>query len=111
MSNDNVYVESLFRTLKYVPQWPSSGFKTLDEARIWVERFIRGYNAKHRHSGIGYVTPEQRHNGEDCEVLSQGDRLYREARKRQPERWSLETRNWQWKAEVTLNPEREKQAA
>lgn len=27
VSNDNAYVESLFRTLKYVPQWPSSGLK------------------------------------------------------------------------------------
>ena len=111
VSNDNAYVESLFRTLKYVPQWPSSGFKTLDEARCWVEKFTWWYNAEHRHSGIGYVTPEQRHAGEDRELLNQRDRLYREARARHPERWSRGTRNWQWKAEVMLNPEREKQAA
>lgn len=110
VSNDNAYVESLFRTLKYVPQWPSSGFKTLDEARCWVEKFTWWYNAEHRHSGIGYVTPEQRHAGEDRELLNQRDRLYREARAH-PERWSRGTRNWQWKAEVMLNPEREKQAA
>ncbi len=110
VSNDNAYVESLFRTLKYVPQWPSSGFKTLDEARCWVEKFTRWYNAEHRHSGIGYVTPEQRHAGEDRELLNQRDRLYREARARHPERGSRGTRNWQWKAEVMLNPEREKQA-
>jgi len=59
VSNDNAYVESLFRTLKYVPQWPSSGFKTLDEARIWEDTFIRWYNEEHFHSGIGYVTPGQ----------------------------------------------------
>ncbi|HAU3362261.1 TPA: IS3 family transposase, partial [Salmonella enterica subsp. salamae] len=53
VSNDNAYVESLFRTLKYVPQWPSSGFKTLEEARQWVDKFIRWYNEEHRHSGIG----------------------------------------------------------
>jgi len=41
VSNDNAYVESLFRTLKYVTQWPSSGFKTLEESRAWVDRFIR----------------------------------------------------------------------
>lgn len=111
VSNDNAYMESLFRTLKYVPQWPSLGFKALDEARSWVEKFIRWYNAEHRHSGIGYVTPEQRHAGEDRALLKQRDRLYREARARHPERWSRGTRNWQWKAEVMLNPEREKQAA
>ena len=111
VSNDNAYVESLFRTLKYVPQWPSSGFKTVEEARVWVDKFTGWYNEEHRHSGIGYVTPEQRHNGEDRVLLSQREALYREARERHPERWSRETRNWQWKAEVTLNPEREKQAA
>lgn len=111
VSNDNAYVESLFRTLKYVPQWPSPGFKTLDEARNWVEKFIRWYNMEHRHSGIGYVTPEQRHTGEDRTLLSQRDTLYRVAKARHPERWSRETRNWQRKAEVTLNPEREKQVA
>ena len=39
VSNDNAYAESLFRTLKYVPQWPSSEFKTLDDARNWVDKF------------------------------------------------------------------------
>ena len=29
VSNDNAYSESLFRTLKYSPQWPSGGFDTL----------------------------------------------------------------------------------
>lgn len=111
VSHDNAYVESLFRTLKYVPQWLSSGFKTLDESRVWVEKFIRWYNTEHRHSGIGYVTPEQRHSGEDRAQLKQREALYHEARERHPERWSRGTRNWQWQAEVTLNPEREKQAA
>ena len=91
-------------------QWPSSGFKTLDEAREWVDKFTRWYNVEHCHSGIGYVTLERRHTGEDQTLLSQRNTLYRAARARHPERWSQGTRNWQRKAEVTLNPEREKQA-
>ncbi|MBA0219885.1 transposase [Pectobacterium brasiliense] len=74
MSNDNAYVESLFRTLKYVPQWPSSGFGTLDEAREWVEDFTQWYNETHRHSGIRYVTTGQRHRGEDGVLLKNGMR-------------------------------------
>ncbi|MCP1065909.1 integrase core domain-containing protein [Serratia symbiotica] len=62
-SNDYLFVESLFRTLKHVPGWPSAGFTGLDEARRWVERFSRWYNEAHRYSGIGYVTPEQCHQG------------------------------------------------
>ncbi len=45
VSNDNAYVESLFRTLKYVPDWPSSGFVTLEEVWDWVERYTRWYTA------------------------------------------------------------------
>lgn len=41
VSNYNAYVESLFRTLKYVPQWLSSGFSNLEEARLWVDKFTR----------------------------------------------------------------------
>lgn len=31
VSDDNAYVESFFRTLKYVPQWPSAGFANLQQ--------------------------------------------------------------------------------
>lgn len=111
VSNDNAYAESLFRTLKYVPQWPSSGFRTLSDARQWVDKFTRWYNETHRHSGIRYVTPSERHRGEDRALLKQRDKLYRSARQAHPERWSGRTRNWQPEGPVTLNPEREKQAA
>lgn len=111
VSNDNAYVESLFRTLKYVPQWPSSGFSNLEEARLWVDKFTRWYNEEHRHSGIGYVTPLQRHTGEDKELLAQRDKVYQAAKAANPKRWSRQTRNWQRRESVTLNPEREKQAA
>lgn len=111
VSNDNAYVESLFRTLKYVPQWPSSGFKTLEKARAWVDKFTRWYNEEHRHSGIGYVTPLQRHTGEDKVLLSQRANVYQAARANNPTRWSGPTRNWEWQGSTTLNPEREKQAA
>lgn len=52
VSNDNAYAESLFKTLKYVPDYQPQGFKTLDEARVWVRNFVNWYNNEHRHSGI-----------------------------------------------------------
>ncbi|TCV98397.1 putative transposase [Biostraticola tofi] len=88
VSNDNPYVESLFRTLKYVPLWPSAGFVDLEEARQWVERFSRWYNEEHRHSAIGYVTPEQRHQGQDSSLLANRKAVYEAARKIRPKRWS-----------------------
>lgn len=76
-----------------------------------METFTRWYNEEHRHSGIRYVTPGQRHRGEDNGLLKQRDDLYRMAKKAHPERWSGRTRNWQPEGPVTLNPEREKQVA
>ncbi|MFE8114767.1 IS3 family transposase, partial [Brenneria goodwinii] len=73
--------------------------------------FTRWYNETHRHSGIRYVTPGQRHRGEDGTVLKKRDDVYQMAKAQRPERWSGRTRNWQTIGEVMLNPEREKQAA
>lgn len=110
VSNDNAFVESLFKTVKYCPQWPANGFESLTAARQWVESFMRWYNHEHRHSGIRYVTPAQRHSGEDVELLRQRDALYRRAKARNPARWSGETRNWQRIGPVTLNPVTERTA-
>ncbi|PHM57343.1 integrase [Xenorhabdus hominickii] len=110
VSNDNAYAESLFRTLKYIPAWTEKGFNTLAEARDWTERFTHYYNTEHRHSRIRYVTPSQRHRGEDKELLMKRDAVYRAAQLSRPERWSGKTRNWQPVGAVTLNSEREKQA-
>ena len=107
VSDDNPYSESLFRTLKYRPLWPSEGFADLDEARAWIRKFVDWYNHEHRHSRIKYVTPAQRHRGEDKALLKQRKALYEQAKAQRPERWSRETRDWSPVGHVTLNPERE----
>jgi len=61
VSNDNPYSESLFRTVKYCPQWPSKGFKSLAGVRNWMLQFEQAYNEQHLHSGIQFVTPADRH--------------------------------------------------
>ena len=103
----NAFVESLFRTAKYRPEFPSEGFAGLDEARCWAARFVHWYNHEHRHSGIRYVSPAQRHAGQDASILATRHALYCEARDRHPRRWSRGTRNWTPVGPVTLNPERD----
>jgi len=107
VSNDNAYSESWFRTAKYAPSFPVEGFASLEAAREWVLTFVRWYNEEHRHSGIRHVTPGQRHRGEDRQILADRERVYAEARARNPSRWSGETRNWSPIETVWLNPERE----
>lgn len=106
VSNDNPYSESMFRTLKYCPQWPSWGFATLDDARQWMMQFDQFYNHEHRHSGIRFVTPAQRHAGEDKALLEARIKLYGQARDNHPERWSGKLRDWSPVGPVALNPER-----
>ncbi|MGB5464988.1 MAG: IS3 family transposase [Sedimenticolaceae bacterium] len=109
VSDDNPYSESLFRTLKYTPAYPNQPFESLTAAREWVHRFVQWYNEEHRHSGIRYVTPGQRHRGEDAAILAARKRLYEAAKDTHPERWSGDTRDWTPINEVWLNPPQETQ--
>lgn len=110
VSNDNAYAESVFRTLKYRPQWPSNGFKDLMAARQWVERFVHWYNHEHKHSKIRFVTPQQRHSGQDEQILKQRKVVLEQAKQAKPSRWgSRPTRNCEPTGAVCLNPERDDQ--
>ncbi len=62
-------------------------------------------NAEHLHSGITYGTPDDRHSGRDVEILANRRRVYEQARRRNPSRWSRQTRNWNRVDVVILNPE------
>ena len=105
VSDDNAYAESLFRTAKYRPEFPVKGFVDLDAARTWAAEFVRLYNDEPRHSDIRYVTPGQRHCGDDHPILAARHALYLEARAHYPARWSGSTRDWSPIGPVTLNPE------
>lgn len=111
VSNDNPYSESLFRTLKYRPEYPEKAFEDLSAARRWVKGFVNWYNHEHLHSAIKFVTPEQRHSGEDKEILARRKQVYQQAKQKHPERWSGEIRNWNEIRKVYLNPENEKNMA
>jgi len=94
VSNDNPYSESIFRICKYCPSYPSGGFSTLEDSRIWVKSFVHWYNYHHRHSGQGEELLVKRHH------------LYETAKAKHPERWSRQTRDWSIANEVWLNPEK-----
>lgn len=103
VSDDNAFIESWFRTLKYMPAYPASGFADLDQARDWAMRFIDWYNAEHRHREIGFVTPNQRHSGQSAAILARRREVYRAARQARPERWSGDIRRWTERDHVHLN--------
>lgn len=104
VSDDNPYSEALFKTLKYHPGFPEKPFDSLQEARQWMAGFQHWYNEVHRHSGLRFVTPAQRHRGEDRAILEKRHALYEAARASRPERWSGPSRNWEPEKIVFLNP-------
>ena len=83
------------------------GFSDMDEARAWVLSFSRWYNTEHKHSGLKFTTPEQRHTGEATTILEHRKHIYTQARERHPNRWSGEIRHWELQEKVWLNPEKE----
>ena len=104
VSNDNPYSEALFKTLKYQPVYPQVPFDSIGEARQWVSDFVEWYNEHHRHSAIKFVTPGQRHRGEDVMILESRRQLYKKMRREKPERWSGKIRDWHMIEQVKLNP-------
>jgi transposase InsO family protein len=104
VSDDNPFSEALFKTLKYHPGFPDQPFDSLQQARQWVAGFQQWYNEEHRHSGLKFVTPGQRHRGEDRIILASRQALYEAAKAEHPERCSGPSRNWELEKTVYLNP-------
>jgi putative transposase len=107
VSDDNAYIEALFRTCKYRPGYPSGPFASLEAARTWVADFVLWYNEEHQHSALRFVTPSQRHDGRDAEILAHRREVYENAKARNPKRWTGSTRNWTPVGVVALNPRRD----
>ena len=103
VSNDNPYSESLFRTVKYRPNYPNRPFSSKEEACQWVSSFVDWYNHQHRHCGIKFVTPQQRHSGVAIAICKKRADLYEQARQRHPRRWTTTTRCWRQPEVVWIN--------
>ncbi|MEA3465539.1 MAG: IS3 family transposase, partial [Thermodesulfobacteriota bacterium] len=91
--------------VKYHRSFPEQPFDTVDQARQWAAIFVDWYNNEHQHSSIKFVTPAQRHRGEDHEILQRRKEVYAAAKNNRPERWSGDCRNWDRIEVVTLNYE------
>ena len=57
VANRIPYYESLFRFVKYRPDYPRKPFVCKEQACQWDATFLDGYNHRNRHSGIKVVTP------------------------------------------------------
>jgi transposase InsO family protein len=104
VSNDNPYSEALFKTIKFTPGYPRR-FAEIDQTRNWFAEFVHWYNTKHRHSGIGYISPENRHAGRTPQIMTQRNNVLEQARRKHPERWPNGQLHWEEYPVVYLNPD------
>jgi len=102
VSNDNPYSESLFKTVKYTAGYPSA-FISNEHAIAWFSDFVNWYNTEHKHSGIDYITPEQRHSGIGGKILEERNKVMDLAYKLTPKRWGVKKHIWKAPSTVYLN--------
>ncbi len=103
VSNDNSYSEALFKTTKYCHFYLNKPFNALERARNWICNFVNWYNNEHLHSGIKFITPNDRHQGLSISISKNRSDVYLKAKSKNPNRWSGNIRNWSIPKEVHLN--------
>ena len=86
ISTDNPYSEAHFKTIKYRPEFPDR-FGSIEEGRAFCRPFFHWYNREHRHSGIGYLTPEDLHYGRGPAIRAQRQQVLAHAHTTHPERF------------------------
>ena len=85
-SNDNPFSEAQFKTLKYRPDFPDR-FGSIEDARVFCDRFFGWYAHEHRHSGIGLHTPADVHYGRAHAIREARSRVLDAAHQAHPERF------------------------
>jgi putative transposase len=78
---DNAWIESWFRIIKYdfLRYHVVTGFLHLEEL---IAQFVDYYNHHRNHGAIGFVTPHQKHTGQDQSILEARRQRKEEARRR-----------------------------
>lgn len=110
VSNDNPFSESQFKTLKYVPDFPSQ-FDNIHQARAFMEAFFASYNHEHRHSGIGWHTPASVHFDTHREITAARQNTLDTAWHAHPERFAQRPAPPQIENTVWINKPTEQLAA
>ena len=83
VSDDNPFIESFFKTLKYTPGYPKQ-FNSIEYARKWFADFVDWYNNRHWHSGMQYITPMRNGKSYIARFLPQEMRLFSMQKKNSP---------------------------
>lgn len=106
VSDDNPFIESWFKTMKYDVSYPGK-FEIIAAAREWFSGFVHNYNTAHSHSGLNFMTPNQVRNGEYLPIVKKRNITMLEAQKQNPIRWGKKVKQLPEEHVVYLNPSAE----
>ena len=87
VSNDNPFIESLFKTMKYRGYMGKRQYHSLEDARTKLGEFVKKYNEQWVPSSINNVTPESRFKGIDRCIQVRRQLVLLQTRERNPSRW------------------------
>lgn len=102
VSDDNPFSESLFGTIKAFRTFPDT-FETLDRGREYFERYFHEYNYTYKHSGIQFLTPAERHFGEEGKILRLRNQVISKFHSKNSHRYASTPKHFEPILEVTIN--------
>jgi putative transposase len=79
--NDNPFIESAFSVVKGEPDFPGE-FSDDFQADEYFDEYFGWYNAERKHGGIGFVTPDEKHQGMADAILRERRRRMQAAREK-----------------------------
>lgn len=75
----NGKIEVFHKTIKYEKVYVQEQYKSFYEAKKDIEEFIEYYNSSRLHQGIGFVTPNQKYNGEEEKIKNERKQKHQKA--------------------------------
>lgn len=102
VSDDNPYSESNFRTIKYFRDFPER-FENIEEARLYFKKYFFDYNDEFRHSGIQFLSPSERHFGQEAKILNERNRIIQKFHAENKHRYSGPAKHFEPILEVRIN--------
>lgn len=102
VSDDNPFSEALFRTIKYFRDFPGS-FGNLAGGRNYFSKYFPDYNDEFRHSGIQFLSPSERHHGQEQKILDQRNRIVEMTYNKSSHRYSGKPQHFKPILEVKIN--------
>ena len=102
VSDDNPFSEAFFRTIKYFRNYPKF-FEKIEIGRIYFSSYFNEYNYENRHSGIQFVTPAQRHYGEEEKIHKTRNKTIELFYNKNAHRYTVKPKYYFQEKEVTIN--------